>query len=53
MINIISNSISRRNVSGVVWGAKALPQVVGNIVITSDVEIVMKKRSFDAQMPFQ
>lgn len=47
MINITSNDISPRNISGLGWGAKTLPHVVGHIVITTNVvEILMKKRSF-------
>lgn len=41
MISILRDDISPRNNSGIGCGARALPHV-GNIVATSDVEIVMK-----------
>lgn len=54
MINITSDNSCPSSISGAQWGAEALPHVVGNtVVVTSDVEIVMKKKSFNAQMPPQ
>lgn len=56
MINITGDDISPRNISRVGCGAKALAQVVGNIVVvTSNVEIVMKEKALfsDAHMASQ
>ena len=52
MISILRDDISPRNNSGIGCGARALPHVVGNIVATSDVEIVMKGKILfsDVQM---
>ena len=52
MISILRDDISPRNISGIGCGARARPHVVGNIVATSDVEIIMKVKILfsDVQM---